>query len=417
MRDTDLYGRILGIESPWEVTGVELRLEAGEVEVFVARGGGDSYRCPECGSAASRHDSRRRRWRHLPTCQYRTILTADVPRVRCSEHGVRTIGVPWSDGGSRFTALFEALVIDWLGAASISAVARLLELSWDQVSGVQERAVKRGLERRGSAPASRVLGVDETSFQKRHEYVTVVADLEGEPRVHHVADGRGKDALASYYESLSEAERSRIETVAMDMWPAYISATVSCLPDGGDKIAYDKFHVASHLGDAVNAVRNEEHRQLLRLGDDRLTDTRYLWLYHPDRVPEHRWPRFKELIDGTTKTARCWHLKEVAMMMWETRDRAEALAVFQGWYSWAIRCRLEPMKQVARMIKAHLDGVLNAIERGVTNARLEGINSVIQWLKKSARGYRNRDRFRTAIYFHLGGLDLYPDSLTFHTKP
>ena len=105
------------------------------------------------------------------------------------------------------------------------------------------------------------------------------------------------------------------------------------------------------------------------------------------------------------------------MMMWDTRDRAEAMATFKGWYSWAIRSRLGPMKRVARMIKAHLGGVLTAIERGVTNARLEGINSVIQWLKKPARGYRNRDRFRTAIYFHLGGLDLYPDSLTFHTKP
>ena len=340
-----------------------------------------------------------------------------MPRVRCAEHGVLTIGVPWSDAGSRFTALFEALVIDWLGEASMSAVARQLDLSWDQVDGVMQRAVKRGLARRGPAPASRCIGVDETSFQKRHEYVTVVADIEGEPRVHHVADGRGKDALSSYYESLSEAERSQIETVAMDMWPAYISATVSCLPDGGDKIAYDTFHVAAHLGDAVDEVRREEHRHLRGLGDERLTDTRYLWLYHPDRVPEHRWPRFKELIDGTSKTARCWHLKEVAMMMWETRDRAEALATFKGWYSWAIRSRLEPMKRVARMIKAHLDGVLNAIERGVTNARLEGINSVIQWLKKSARGYRNRDRFRTAIYFHLGGLDLYPDSLTFHSKP
>ena len=417
MRDTDLYGRILGIESPWEVTGVELRLEAGEVEVFVARGGGESHRCPECGGAARRHDSRRRRWRHLPTCQYRTILTAEVPRVRCAEHGVRTIGVPWSDPGSRFTALFEALVIDWLGEASISAVARLLDLSWDQVSGVMERAVQRGLERRGKAPASRVLGVDETSFQKRHEYVTVVADIEDEGRVHHVADGRGKDALSSYYESLPEAALSKIETVAMDMWPAYISATVSCLAEGAHKIAYDKFHVAAHLGGAVDEVRREEHRRLRSLGDEGLTDTRHLWLYHPDRVPEHRWPRFKELIDGTTKTARCWHLKELAMMMWETRDRAEALEIFKGWYSWAIRSRLEPMKRVARMIKAHLDGVLNAIERGVTNARLEGINSVIQGLKRTARGYRNRDRFRTAIYFRLGGLDLYPDSLTFHTKP
>ena len=92
MRDTDLYGRILGMESPWGVTGVELRPEAG--------GGGvrgswqdESYRCPESGGSASRHDSRRRRWRHLSTCQYRTILTADVPRVCCAEHGVPTIRV------------------------------------------------------------------------------------------------------------------------------------------------------------------------------------------------------------------------------------------------------------------------------------------------------------------------------------
>ena len=248
MRDTDLYGRILGIESPWEVSSVELRPEAGEVEVFVVRRRDEALSCPECGCAGRRHDARRRSWRHLPTCQYRTILTAAVPRVRCSEHGVRTVAVPWSDPGSRFTALFESLVIDWLGEASISAVARQLDLSWDQVSGVLDRAVDRGLARRGDAPASRCLGVDETSFQKRHEYVTVVADLEGEPRVHHVADGRGKEALSSYYESLSEEELSKIEAVAMDMWPSYISATVAALPDGDRKIAFDKFHVAGASG-------------------------------------------------------------------------------------------------------------------------------------------------------------------------
>ena len=147
-----------------------------------------------------------------------------------------------------------------------------------------QRAVKRGLERRGPAPGCRRLGVDETSFQKRHEYVTVVADLEGEPRVHHVADGRGKEALSSYYESLSEAERLRIETVAMDMWAAYISATVSGLPDGDQKLAFDKFHVAAHLGGAVDEVRRAEHRILQGRGDERLAGTLSLWLYHPDRT-------------------------------------------------------------------------------------------------------------------------------------
>jgi len=103
------------------------------------------------------------------------------------------------------------------------------------------------------------------------------------------------------------------------------------------------------------------------------------------------------------------------MEMWESNDRATANEIFDGCYAWAIRSRLEPIKRVARMIKRHLEGVLNAIAYGVTNARLEGMNASIQGIKRSARGFRNRDRFRTAIYLQLGALDLYPASLT-HTK-
>lgn len=155
MRDTELYAQILGVRKPWEVTGVSLDLRAGEVEVFVGHGSPEALQCPECGAGAKRYDSRERRWRHLPTCQYRTILVADVPRVRCSEHGVKTVAVPWSDPGSGFTALFEALVIDWLREASISAVARRLDLTWDQVDGVMQRAVERGLLRRELVAARR----------------------------------------------------------------------------------------------------------------------------------------------------------------------------------------------------------------------------------------------------------------------
>ena len=412
MRDTELYGQILGVKQPWRVGGVELRLEDGEVEVFVEHGGKGKLACPECGEPASRYDKRERRWRHLDTCQYRTILVAQVPRVDCCEHGVRTIRVPWADPGSPFTALFEALVIDWLGEASILAVTRLVDLTWDQVDGVMQRAVRRGLARRELRAPSRI-GVDETSFKKRHEYVTVVADA-GEGVVHHVADGRGKEALAAYYDSFSPTELARIESVAMDMWGPYIAATVAALPDAGAKIAFDKFHVAMHLGKAVDRVRREENRTLSATGDETLKGTRHLWLYHPDHLPAKRAVCFKELVSKALKTSRAWMLKELAMEMWECRDRGEALEIFRAWYAWAIRSRLEPIKRVARMIKNHLDGVLNAIVSGVTNARLEGLNNMIQWLKRSARGFRSRDRFRAAIYFHLGGLYLYPDSAT-HT--
>ena len=330
MRDVDLYSAILGVQSPWRVTEVDLRQEQGEVEVFVEHGSKEALRCPECDEEAKRHDTRRRSWQHLPTCQFKTILTADVPRVRCETHGTKTIGVPWSDPGSGFTALFEALVIDWLGEASIAGVARRLDLTWDQVDGVLQRAVRRGLARRELAPARR-LGVDETSFQKRHEYVTLVGDLD-RGVVHHVADGRGKDALRAYFEGLSERARARIESVAMDMWAPYIVATFDSLDLAEAKICFDKFHVAMHLGGAVDRVRREENRALREQGDNALVGTKYVWLHHPDRMPERHYPRFGALMKRALKTSRAWLLKELGMDALNAPDREAAKELFERWY-------------------------------------------------------------------------------------
>ncbi len=126
--------------SPWLVGDEELRSEVEEVEVFIEHDGTQGLACPECGQACARHDTRRRSWRHLDTCQFRTRLTAEVPRVTCPEHGVLQLPVPWSERGSRFTALFECLAIDWLRQASLSAVSRRLRVSWDELDGIQRRA-------------------------------------------------------------------------------------------------------------------------------------------------------------------------------------------------------------------------------------------------------------------------------------
>lgn len=127
MRDKELYKQILGIRSPWQVADVELSVGAGEVKVYVEQAPGAEQHCPKCGKLCCGYDSRRRQWRHLDTCQYKTILVADVPRVECEEHGVVTVCVPWAEPGSGFTSLFEALVIDWLKEASTLAVSRLMK--------------------------------------------------------------------------------------------------------------------------------------------------------------------------------------------------------------------------------------------------------------------------------------------------
>lgn len=333
---------------------------------------------------------------------------ADVPRVECSEHGVVTVAVPWSEPGSGFTALFEALVIDWLQEASIKAVSRRLGLSWNAIDGIMQRAVQRGLERRAEFQLTDI-GVDETSFRKRHDYVTVVSDQEG--TVLHVADDRGQESLTGFYEGLSEEQKAGIESISMDMWPAYIRATLDAIPDSHKKIAFDKFHVAKYLGDAVDKVRRQEHKALLSEGRNDLTRSKHRWLMNPQNMSRWQWREFKALRESALKTARAWAIKEFAMSLWHYSSRTWAAKAWQRWLAWAVRSRLEPVKRVARTIKDHLWGIINAIVLKANNGGAESINSRIKMIKVRSRGFRNKERFRNAIYFHLGGLDLYPDRI------
>ncbi len=409
MRDRDLYSRILGVCEPWTVSHVDLDERQGSVEVHVDARGGKKMACPECGAACPRYDHRVRRWRHLDTCQFRTILVAEVPRVECPEHGVRQVKVPWGEEGSRFTALFEAVAIDWLREASVSAVSRRLRLSWAEVAGIQKRAVRRGLARRPAPKLARI-GIDETSFQKRHEYVTVVSDSETNDVV-HVADGRKRESIEGFYRSLTSGQLRAIQVVAMDMAGPYISATRAHVPDADSKIAFDRFHVAKNLGEAVDRVRREEHRALMKERDWTLTGTRYLWLKNPENLDPHvAGPTFDILRRMALKTARAWAIKEHARFLWNYTSRTWARKAWRKWIGWAMRSRLEPMRKAARMVREHLDGIVNAIVLGATNAGAESLNAKIQRIKRMACGFRNRERFRNAIYFHLGGLDLYPEA-------
>ena len=413
MRDRELYAQILGLRDPWKVVEVELNPEAQEVSVYV-ESGAKSLPCPQCGQACPRYDHRVRRWRHLDTCQYRTLLVAKVPRVNCPEHGVLQSRVPWAEPGSRFTALFEALVIDWLREASLSAVARQLNLSWDEVDTIMQHAVSRGLERRSELSPTHI-GVDETSYQKRHQYVTVVTDLD-KSLVLHVSDGRSTESLDGFYEGMTETQRERIEAVAMDMWPAYINSTRKFVPDAQAKIAFDKFHVALHLGKAVDDVRRQEHRELAREGDSPLKGSKWMWLMNPSKMKPGIWRNsFRILREMSLRTSRAWALKNVASKLWKYVRRGWAERMWKRWLGWASRCRLQPMIEVGRTIRKHLWGILNAVTLRVTNALGESLNAKIQKVKKMACGFRNRDRFRASIYFHLGGLDLYPAGVS-HTK-
>ncbi len=409
MRDKELYRQILGIQTPWTVTDIKLNLEAGEVQVYVEQEGDAKQKCPTCGASCPGYDKRERQWRHLDTCQLKTILVADLPRVQCADHGVISVHVPWAEPGSGFTALYEALVIDWLKEASIQAVSRQLSISWNSIDGVMQRAVKRGLVRRKTEQPKHI-GVDETSFRKGHDYVTVVSDQES-GKVLHVADERKTASLEGYYETLTEGQKKGIESITMDMWPAYIKATLENIPTARSKIAFDKFHVAQYLGGAVDKVRRQEHKALMAEGWEDLKGSKYDWLTNLGNLSRKRQRSFKLLRESTLKTARAWAIKNMAMHLWHYVSRTWAEKGWKQWYAWAIRSRLEPIKKVAKIIKKHLWGIVNAIVLKVSNGPSESINSRIKMIKIRARGFRNKERYRNAIYFHLGGLNLYPESV------
>ena len=407
MNDKKLYEQILGITSPWHVERVDLELEEGQVLIAV-EGSPEAERCPECGERCPRYDSNERRWRHLDTCQYQTILSARIPRIKCDEHGVRQVRIPWAEERSRFTALFEALVIDWLRATeSIAAVSKGMGLTWEEVSGMRSGALARCMMRRWRAELPSSVGVDETSITRGYVYITVVNAL-GEARVLDVMDERTEESLNTFWQQYSATELAGVEKVAMDMWPAYISSTRKALPYADDKIVFDKFHILKHLGEAVDKVRRREHRELQADDDHRLSRTKYLWLSRPERLEGEARARIDTLRRGSLRTARAYRYKEHASRLWGYVRRGMAERLWRQWLHGALRCALEPIRVVARMIRNHFAGVINAATSDITNAMSESVNSHIQRIKKRACGFRSRTRFREAILFHLGGLDLYP---------
>lgn len=409
MDDRTLYATILGITAPWDVARVELEDAATTVHVWLEERPGTPFACPECQTLSPVYDHVERSWRHLDTCQYTTRLHARVPRVQCPTHGVRVVAVPWATPHSRFTMLFERLAIAWLKEATPAAVARRLRLSWEEANGIVERAVRRGLARRPSM-AGRRLGIDEHSYLKHFQFVTMVVDLDRQT-VLHVADDRTAETLASYFDSLSLEERLGIEAIAMDMWDPYRRTVRDYVPDGDLKIVFDKFHVMRHVIEAMDQVRRREQRDLRKHGDRRLTGTKFLWLKsnvgRRDFSAESR-RQFRALRQSTLKSARAWAMKEAFRHIWDYRSVPAARTFFDRWQAWAIRSRLTPMIHVAGIIRRHLENVLNYLVHRITNAATEGLNAKIQWIKYSSRGFRNRERFKLAIYFHCGGLDLDP---------
>lgn len=404
---TQHYRDLLGLDQSWIVDDVELDLSGSQVVIRVSHARG-KLPCPECGQECPRADAApERSWRHLDTMQFATEIRAAVPRCRCDKCGVKTIQVPWAGKHSRFTLMFEAFVIRVLqAAANVKKAAELLGLSWDAAHRIMEAAVQRGLQRRQAEPVPNI-GIDEKSFRKGQDYVSVMTDID-RSRVLEVAPGRTIAACDSLWKSLSFEQLGSVKSVAVDMWQAYMTSTQTNVPQA--KIVHDKFHIAKYLGEAVDKVRRSEHRELKQHGESPLTGLRQLLLYNEENLGEDDYFEVLTIQRADLKTGRAWAIKENFRHFWTYSTRGWAQRFFTRWYGWAIRSRLGPIKKVAVMLKSHLDGLLNYFAHRVTNATAEGFNSRIQAIKSAARGFRKFENYRTRILFYCGKLSLLPES-------
>ena len=409
MKDTQLYEQLLGLSKPWSVERVEVELQSNRITVHVQCDRGVVWGDPESGcDRAHVHGWVEREWRHLDTCQFETRIKAEVPRLKYKSGRVEDAAVPWAERYSRITLLMEAFVVRLLqAAANVSRVASLIKLDWHTVNAVVARAVQRGLVRRAEEPV-RKLGLDEKSFASGHNYASVLTDVD-RSRVLQVTPGRKLEDAERVLSSLSPEQRAGVRAIAMDMWPAYMSAASTMLLNAD--IVHDKFHVSKYLNDAVDQVRRAEHKRLRARGDSSLTGTKYDWLRS---LPDKRCAQavaLRDLYQANLKTSRAWALKESFAAFWDYRYPKSAERFFNAWITRAMRSRIEPIQSVARMLRRHRAGLINYAKHRITNAAAEGFNSIIQTIKANARGFSSFENFRTRILFFCGKLDLTPASV------
>jgi transposase len=408
----ELYKDIIGVQRPWIITSVEKDEKERKITVKIEHSTSGVISCPVCGMDTKTYDHRVRVLRYLDTCQYETFLEVHIPRVKCEADGVQQIPIPYAEKHSRFTSRFEKAIIVWLQDSPISAVAENFGLSWDEVDGIMQRAVKRGLSRRKKQKVKN-LGVDETSYQKGHKYSTIILDKDRDSVI-DVLEDRKAETLETWLRMQKAVNLKGLASISMDMWDPYIKAVKEAIPGSENLIAFDRFHVSKHLNEAVDRVRRREHTLFQKLtGESPLSKTRYQWLVNSNRTDNRTSKRkaFLNLSKLNIETSRAWRIKEAANGLWDFAYMKVAEGLWKKLLRWISLCRIPEMIEAGKTIRNYFWGILNAIRLKATNGLVEAKNNSIQRIKRMACGFRNRTRFKNAILFHLGNLDLSPSTI------
>jgi transposase len=396
----ELFEVALGIAKPWYVQGVEFDAAKKVLTITVDFVAGTRFPAGGATGVHPVHDTQVKRLRHLNFFQHECFLEVRTPRVKLPDGKVVLVEPGWFGKLAGFTLLFEALVLAMAQQMTFSAVAKLVDESWHRVHAICSRYVELALAEADLSEVTAV-AIDETSSRRGHNYLTIAADTD-ERKVVFVTEGKDAKTVAGFVDWLTAHKGSpeQVRLVGIDMSPAFIKGVTEHLPSA--RITFDKFHVVAHASAAVDQMRRLEQRT-----DPSLKGLRWTLLKDRGRLSDESRADLDALVaqTATKRTARAWLYREHLRDILERKQINVVSAMLKQWCTNVLRSKVEPMKEVARMIRKHFDGIVAWTQTRQTNGYIEALNGLFQAAKRKARGYTRFETMRTVLFLIAGKLD------------
>jgi transposase len=402
MRATTLLSQILGIKKT-RVRGVSFSETALVAEVAPTT---RVPRCSGCGCRVSAvYDGRARRWRHLDLAGMQLELRYRLRRINCRKCGVVVELVPWADPGSWFTRDFEDMAGYLAQHSAKTVVASMMRLAWRTVGAIIERVVARRGPRDLLEGLTHI-GVDELSYRRHHEYITVVVD-HGSGRVVWAARGKNADTLRSFFRELGPERCSKLEAVTIDMSAAYIAAVTEATPQA--KVIFDKFHVQRLAHDALDQVRRTEAREAQEPEErTALKHSRFALQKNPWNLNDIEHQKVSQIQRTNRSLYRAYLLKESLAAILARRQPNVARKKLLEWIDWGSRSQLGPFVKAAKTIRTHLEGIVAYVQSGLTNARSEGMNGKVRAITRRSYGFHSASSLVAMLFLCCSGIMLLP---------
>jgi transposase len=362
--------------------------------------------CSGCGRRGRAYDRlEQRRCEFVPMWGVLVFFAYRMRRVDCKRCGVTIEMVPWCDGKNQLTTTYRWFLASWAKRLSWSEVGSIFRTSWDSVCRAVEHAVEWGLRHRDLRKVT-ALGVDEIAWARGHTYFTLVYDISGkEKRLLTIAENRTEASLRRCLESLGTTVCQQVQYVCSDMWKGYLKVIAEQLP--GAVHVLDRFHVMQQFGKALDAIRAEESKRMVRDGyEPVLKKSRWCLLKRPENLTDRQTVKLSELLKYNLRTVRAYLFREEFQRLWEYESGWWAGKFLDEWTARVMRSRLEPMKKIARSIRAHRGLILNWFRaRGEISAgAVEGLNNKAKLVTRKSYGFRTARVAKLALLHNLGSL-------------